>query len=139
MCLWRVGHRDCSFFLISPYIPPYDKTNKWHVRPAKTDLPGYPPSLIRVFTVRMKKDWVLSYPLSAQRRLMDPQAVLILFRAHVPFCWFCREMAHYHFISYSYISRHTRKWTICLFIFWFVVVRRLMRNPLFGLQTCVYT
>ena len=31
--------------------------------------PGHPPSLIRVFAVRMKKAWVLSYPLSAQRRL----------------------------------------------------------------------
>ena len=30
---------------------------------------GHPPSLIRVFAVRMTKDWVLSYPLSAQRRL----------------------------------------------------------------------
>ena len=28
-----------------------------------------PPSLIRVFTVCMKKHWVLSYPLSAQQRL----------------------------------------------------------------------
>ena len=27
--------------------------------------PGHLPSLIRVFTVRMKKAWVLSYPLSA--------------------------------------------------------------------------
>ena len=26
--------------------------------------PGHPPSLIRVFTVHMKKAWVLSYPLS---------------------------------------------------------------------------
>ena len=32
--------------------------------------PGHPPSLIRVFAVRMKKAWVLSYPLSAQRRLL---------------------------------------------------------------------
>ena len=39
------------------------KPTKWHVRPAKT---GHPPSLIRVFAVRMKKAWVLSYPLSAQ-------------------------------------------------------------------------
>ena len=35
-----------------------------------SDQPGHPPSLIRVFTVRMKKAWVLSYPLSAQRRLI---------------------------------------------------------------------
>ena len=33
-----------------------------------SDHPGHPPSLIRVFTVRMKKAWVLSYQLSAQRR-----------------------------------------------------------------------
>ena len=30
-----------------------------------SDQPGHPPSLIRVFAVRMKKPWVLSYPLSA--------------------------------------------------------------------------
>ena len=34
-----------------------------------SDQPGHPPSLIRVFAVRMKKAWVLSYPLSAQRSL----------------------------------------------------------------------
>ena len=32
------------------------------------------PNLIRVFTVRMKKAWVLSYPLSAQRRLWSDWA-----------------------------------------------------------------
>ena len=32
------------------------KPSKWHVRPAKTQIqPGHPPSLIRVFAVRMKK------------------------------------------------------------------------------------
>ena len=50
--------------------PPHDKTNKVACAPAKTDQPGHPPSLIRVFAVRMKKPWVLSYPLSAQRRLI---------------------------------------------------------------------
>ena len=34
-----------------------------------SDQTGHLPSLIRVFAVRMKKAWVLSYPLSAQRRL----------------------------------------------------------------------
>ena len=34
----------------------------------------HPPSLIRVFAVRMKKAWVLSYPLSAQRRLWSDWA-----------------------------------------------------------------
>ena len=35
-----------------------------------SDQPGHPLSLIRVFAVRMKKAWVLSYPLRAQRRLI---------------------------------------------------------------------
>ena len=35
-----------------------------------SDQPGHPPSLIRVFAVRMKKAWVLSCPLSGQRRLI---------------------------------------------------------------------
>ena len=30
-----------------------------------SDQPGHPPSLIRVLTVRMKKAWVLSYPMIA--------------------------------------------------------------------------
>ena len=34
-----------------------------------SDQSGHPPSLISVFVVRMKKAWVLSYPLSGQRRL----------------------------------------------------------------------
>ena len=60
--------------------------------------PGHLPSLIRVFTVRMKKAWVLSYPLSAQRRLWsdwaDAQADMSLRWAHMPLCWFCHETAH---------------------------------------------
>ena len=51
-----------------------------------SDQPGHPPSLISVFAVRMKKAWVLSYPMSAQRRLWsdwaDAQAVLSLRWAH---------------------------------------------------------
>ena len=65
--------------------PRHDKTNKMSVRPAKTQI-SHPPSLIRVFAVRMKKPWVLSYPLSAQRRLWsdwaDAKADLSLRWAH---------------------------------------------------------
>ena len=47
-----------------------------------SDQSGHPPSLIRVFAVCMKKPWVLSYPLSAQRKLWsdwaDAQADLSL-------------------------------------------------------------
>ena len=39
-----------------------------------------PPSLIRVFTVRMKKAWVLIYPLSAHQRLWSDWAHLLLKR-----------------------------------------------------------
>ena len=38
------------------------KPTKWHVGPAKTDQPGYPPSLI-VFAVRMKKAWCPQLPI----------------------------------------------------------------------------
>ena len=61
---------------------PHDKTN--------------PPSLIRVFPIRLKKAWVLSYPLSAQWRLWsdwaDAQADLSLCWSQ-SFCWFCYEAA----------------------------------------------
>ena len=53
-----------------------------------SDQTGHPPSLIRVFTVGMKKPWVLSYPLSAQRRLWSDWADLSL-------CW-----AHGHFVGF---------------------------------------
>ena len=53
------------------FEPHRDKTNKMACVPSEdSDQPGHPPSLIRVFAVRMKKAWVLSYPLSAQRRLI---------------------------------------------------------------------
>ena len=49
--------------------PPHDKTNKVACAPSEdSDQPGHQ-RLIRVFAVRMKKVWVLSYPLSAQQRL----------------------------------------------------------------------
>ena len=57
-----------------------------------SDQPGHPPSLIRVFAVRMKKAWVLSYPLSVQRRRWsdwaDAQADLSLRWAHSHFVGF---------------------------------------------------
>ena len=57
--------------IIIIYKPQHDKTNKMACAPSiDSDQPGQPPSLIRVFAVRMKKAWVLSYPLSAQRRLI---------------------------------------------------------------------
>ena len=72
---------------------PRDKTNKMICAPSEdSDQPGHPPSLIRVFAVRMKKPWILSYPLSAQWRLWsdwaDVQADLSLRWAHSHFVGF---------------------------------------------------
>ena len=58
-----------------------------------SDQPGHPPSLIRVFAVRMKNPWVLSYTLSAKRRLWSDWAESSL-GAH-SFCWFCHVVAHF--------------------------------------------
>ena len=46
------------------------KWTKWHAPSKDSDQPGHPPSLIIVFTVRLRKNWVLSWPLSAQQRLI---------------------------------------------------------------------
>ena len=61
-----------------------------------SDQPGHPPSLIRVFAVRMRKAWVLSYPLRAQQWLWsdwaDAQSDLSL-RWAQSLCWFCQVAA----------------------------------------------
>ena len=69
----------------------HNKTNATYMPNKDSDQPGHPPSLIRDFTVRMKKPWVLCFPLSEQRRLIglaDAQADLSLHWAHRSFCWF---------------------------------------------------
>ena len=86
---WK-GNRILQEWIIEPR---HNKTNKIALRPAKTQI-----SRIRVFAVRMKKAWILSYPLSTQRRLWsnwaDAQADLSLRWAHTHFvCWFCHVEA----------------------------------------------
>ena len=63
-----------------------------------SDQDGHPPSLIRVFAVRMKKAWVLSYPLRidwahAQADLSLRGTHRSFCGAHMPFWWFCHEAA----------------------------------------------
>ena len=82
--------RCCMLFINEP---PHDKANKMAYTPSEdSDQLGHPPSLIRVFAVRMKKAWVPSYPLSAQWRLwsdwVDAQADLSLRWAHSHFVGF---------------------------------------------------
>ena len=59
------------------------------------------PSLIRVFAVRMKKAWVLSYPLSAQRKLWSDWADA---QADLRLCW-----VHSHLVGFVMrgLSFHT--------------------------------
>ena len=71
------------------YEPPHDKTNKMAIAPSEdTDQPAHPPSLIRVFAVHLKKYWVLSYQLSALRRLWSDWADLFLRWAQIFFVGF---------------------------------------------------
>ena len=69
-----------------------------------SDQPGHPPSLI--FTVLAVRSMGSKGP-CRQRRLWsdwaDAQADLSLCWAHMPFCWFCHEAAH--FIIYQWILR----------------------------------
>ena len=71
------------------YEPPHDNTNKMICAPSEdSDQPRHRLSLIRVFAVRMKKHWFLSYPFSTLQRLW-------VFAWHYrSFCWFCHEAAH---------------------------------------------
>ena len=56
----------CTTKQTKTYEPLHNKTNKMACATSEdSDQPGGPPSLIRVFAVRKKKAWVLSYPLSA--------------------------------------------------------------------------
>ena len=54
--------------------------------------PGHPLSLIRVFAVRIKKPWILSYPLSAHRRLWSDWAYA---QADLSLCW-----VHSHYVGF---------------------------------------
>ena len=100
------------------------KPTKWSVRPVKTQISlGIPPSLIRVSTVRLKQNWVLSYPLSAQRRLWsdwsDAQADLSLRWAQKSFCWFCHAVAQ-NASSWSLHMQH---------IYYFIIFFTLRIEP----------
>ena len=70
------------------------QNKKWPIHPVKIQI-----SLaIRVFTVGLKKPWVLSYPLSTQRRLISLSgcpADPTLRWVHRSFCWFCFAAAHF--------------------------------------------
>ena len=86
-----------------------------------SDQPGHPPSLIRVFAVHMKKAWVLSYTLNAQRRLWSDWAhfvgfvmswlISICLLYHVFCCCFYWDFTarHNYLTSFEQVGR---KWKI---------------------------
>ena len=108
-----------------------------------SDQPGHPPSLIRVFAVRMKKAWILSYPLSAQRRLWsdwaDAQADLSLSWVHTPFVgfvmlWLICHLLYKHCIEQSQdlIFPQQRETELCkTFAFIFLFFCGFWRNCFF--------
>ena len=70
---------------------------KWLAPREDSDQPGHPPSLIRVFAIRMKKAWTLSHPLCAERRLIRLSGCPGWSESSLdaqPHCWFCHEAAH---------------------------------------------
>ena len=87
---------------VNIYEPWHDKTNKVAVRQAKTQISLGIRPVWSVFAVRMNKHWVLSYPLSAQRRLIRlggcPGWSESSLGEH-SFCLFCHVAAHMYMIS----------------------------------------
>ena len=70
-----------------------------------TDQPGHLPSLIRVFAVRMKEAWALSYPLSAQLRLRSDWADA---QADLSLCW-----AHTYFVGFVMSRLKCADFAVC--------------------------
>ena len=75
------------------------KPTKWHVRPAKTQISLGIRPVWSVFAVHSMGSWGPYASLCGQRRLgsdwADVQADLSLSWAHMPFCVFCHEAAHF--------------------------------------------
>ena len=101
--------------------PAHDKTYKMACAPSE-DLEQlrHPPSLIRVFavrmkkawalirvfTVRMKKAWALSYPFSTHwSDWADAQPHLSYRWAHMPFCWFCHALVQMESIPLKWFCK----------------------------------
>ena len=96
------------------------KPAKWHVRQAKTQISLGIRPVWSVFAVRMKKHRVLSYPLSAQRRLIRlggcPGWSESLLGTH-SFSWFCHEAVHV--FSFQTLFYQLHHWNRSLYISFF--------------------
>ena len=105
--LQQVGQQSVNVFFENMWAVSWQNQQSEYAPSEDSDQPGHPPSLIRAFAVCMKKPWVLSYPLSTQRRLIRlggcPSWSESSQGAHL-FCWFCHEVAHVY-ISSSKLSQ----------------------------------
>ena len=103
------------------------KPTKWHVHPVKTQISLSIHPVWSVFAVCMKKAWILSYTLNAQRRLWsgwpDAQVDLSLRWAHKSFCWFCHVAAHIHIHVYIKFVWLYKNMLICLIFISFQIVQ----------------
>ena len=82
------------------------KPTKWHVHPAKIRISLGICSVWSVFAVRLKKAWVLSYPLSAQRRLIRLGGCPGWSESSLgaqSFCWFCHGAAQVILFCFSFL------------------------------------
>ena len=96
------------------YAPQHDKTNKMSVRPAKTlTRLGMASAQSDQSFHCMKKAWVLSYPLSAQRRVWsvwaDAQADLSLHWAHTHFAGFVMSWLMWTCINATWKMQHEER------------------------------
>ena len=89
---WDPPAQYSAIYQLDNWAATWQNQQSYCVPSEDSDQTGHPPSLISVFAVRMKKAWVLNYPLSARRRLWsdlaDAQADLSLRWAHSHFVGF---------------------------------------------------
>ena len=94
---WLCCHSfDCCCHIANTWAATWQNQESECAPSEDSNQPGHLPSLIRVFAVRMKKAWVLSYSLSAQRILWsdwaNAQADLSLRWAHTHFVGFVMSL-----------------------------------------------
>ena len=84
---------------LTVHEPPDDKTNKMNVHPAKTQIsqgirPVWSESSLCAQWVAMDPSFLQADSKDSDQTRADAQADLSLRWAHMPFCWFCHEVAH---------------------------------------------
>ena len=121
--VFLVCHHDSFLFLIIWAASWQNEQNE--CAPSEDyDQPGHPPSLIRVFAVHMKKVWVLSCPLSAQRRLIRLGGCPVWSESSLAahsFCWFCHVVVHFltgRSLAYCQLICNLHELTIIIQTLW---------------------